>query len=241
MPWHASTLDVHAEFNASATYGDTLRSIELPDGWKWMESSDEPVGAVGKNCLNGQEMGVAVTVSPATLTIESVKADSKGYTGTTDVTISDVTFSGYKNGDISVSYTAAGEFSDKEIGNNKKVTGKVTLNDPNYILIKDTFETTASILAGNVITADSDGYFFLNGNRTGYNYSDKLLNLIEPNKEDGYKYITFGNGPDKPLDFTRTRNQCFTVEDCKVKKRISAAIYTLPRRIYTTPRVFIPP
>ncbi|NBI11690.1 hypothetical protein D1641_17110 [Colidextribacter sp. OB.20] len=83
---------------------------------------------------------VTVTVAPKSISITGATVAGKTYDGTTDATVTNVTF------DVAgIKYTATGEFADADAGAGKKCTVTVSLDNPNYTLTEDTFDTTATI------------------------------------------------------------------------------------------------
>lgn len=111
-----------------------------------------------------------VTVSPAPLTISSITASDKIYDGTSDATITNVTFDGLQNGEtltLNTDYTVTGLFNNKNYSvSSKTVTGTVTLLNTtkasNYILSTTSAKTDAYIskrdIAISTITADDKTY-----------------------------------------------------------------------------------
>ena len=101
-------------------------------------------------------------ISPRTISIEAVKADSRSYEkDNTSVTISDVTFNNAIPGTLTEGedYTVTGVMDDANAGTNKEVTVKVTLSGDaatNYIFEDDKNTTTTTVeisKATPVITA----------------------------------------------------------------------------------------
>ena len=73
-----------------------------------------------------------VTVKPATISITTATVQDKIYNGTTDATVTGVTFNGLVEGDSLISgtdYTATATFADKSAGKNKEVTVTVELKE----------------------------------------------------------------------------------------------------------------
>lgn len=149
-----ATPEYDAPTNLKANYGDTLADVELPDGWRWNGKPDTSIGDAGINKFpatyskgtNYEDVTteLAVVVSPKTIYIDSVTVEDKEYNGKTDADVSAVTFNGIINSD-KVECTATGTFADKNAGENKSVTVKVTITNKNYTLDNDTFTTTATI------------------------------------------------------------------------------------------------
>ena len=83
---------------------------------------------------------VTVTVAPKSISITGATVENKTYDGTTDATVTNVTF------DVAgIKSTSTAKFEDADAGTGKKCTVTVSLDNPNYTLAKDTFETTATI------------------------------------------------------------------------------------------------
>lgn len=84
-------------------------------------------------------------ITPKPITISDATAVARGYeAGNQSVSISSVSFSGaalVKDSD----YTATGSMNDANAGVEKKVTVTVTLNNNNYTLTANTFQTTVAI------------------------------------------------------------------------------------------------
>ena len=88
-----------------------------------------------------------VTVSPATISITGATVQDKIYNGTTDATVTGVTFNGLVEGDSLISgtdYTATATFADKSAGENKTATVTVTLTNGNYTFSSNGNTATAT-------------------------------------------------------------------------------------------------
>ena len=89
-----------------------------------------------------------LTVSPKSVSITGADAADKTYDGTTDASVTGVTFDGVVAGDTltpGTDYTVDAQFADAAAGSGKEVTVTVTLNNKNYSLSTSTFKTTANI------------------------------------------------------------------------------------------------
>ncbi len=91
-----------------------------------------------------------LTVQPAELTISGVTVWDNVFQGKnyTDARVRAVTFTGIVNGDtltLGTDYTAVAAFEDGLAGAGKKVTGKITMKNPNYTLAQESFVTTGNI------------------------------------------------------------------------------------------------
>lgn len=95
---------------------------------------------------------MVLTISPATLTIESVKTQDRKYVkDDTSVTITEVTFNG---GSVTegIDYTVAGSMENASAGENKAVTVTVTMTNKNYALSSSTASTTVNISKVEAVT-----------------------------------------------------------------------------------------
>lgn len=89
----------------------------------------------------------AANITPAVITVTAVSAADKTYDGKTDATVTSINITGVVTGD-DVVVTGEGQFEDKNVGENKKVTVTFTLSGAdagNYQLAETTGSTTASI------------------------------------------------------------------------------------------------
>ena len=120
------------------------------DGWNLGEQEIINAGDYTLTASNGTTTIVKkVTVSPATISITSATVQDKIYNGTTDATVTGVTFNGLVEGDSLISgtdYTASAEFTDADASDSKEATVTVTLTDAvkNYTLADDGNTTTAT-------------------------------------------------------------------------------------------------
>ncbi len=149
-----ATPDYTIPKNLTATYGDKLEEVKLPEGWSW-NVPDIVLNSVGAgtqwatyDCGDNNYRTVAeqlsINVSPKTLSISNVTVNDKDYDGTTTAAVSNITFTGVLENDT-IDYTATAEFADKNAGEDKNVTVTVTLSETNYVLDVNTFTATASI------------------------------------------------------------------------------------------------
>lgn len=89
------------------------------------------------------------TINPAPLTISGATLADKTYDGTTDATVTDVTFDGLQNGEtltLDTGYTATAVFADAGAGTDKTATVTVTLKNGNYTLASDTYQLTGQTI-----------------------------------------------------------------------------------------------
>jgi HSP20 family molecular chaperone IbpA len=80
------------------------------------------------------------SITPKAIEITDATVEAKTYDGTTDATVSDVTFS-----DKPADYKATAVFASADAGTDKAATVTVALVDTNYTLSASTFDTTADI------------------------------------------------------------------------------------------------
>ena len=121
--------------------------------------ADKNVGenkAVNVICLlDGTDAGnytidngtATASITPAVITVTSAFAASKTYDGNTNAAIISINVTGVVIGD-DVAVKGAGQFADKEVGKDKKVSVTFSLTGEdagNYVLAKTTGSTTASI------------------------------------------------------------------------------------------------
>lgn len=87
------------------------------------------------------------SIKPAVITVTAVSAADKAYDGKTNATVTSINITGVVTGD-DVAVNGAGQFADKEVGENKAVSVTFTLSGAdagNYELAETTGSTTASI------------------------------------------------------------------------------------------------
>ena len=118
------------------------------DGWNRVEKEIINAGDYTLTAKNGtRTIEKEVTVSPATISITSATVQDKIYNGTTDATVTGVTFNGLVEGDSLISgtdYTATATFADKSAGENKTATVTVTLTNGNYTFSSNGNTATAT-------------------------------------------------------------------------------------------------
>ncbi|MBQ8196092.1 MAG: hypothetical protein IJZ47_12120 [Oscillospiraceae bacterium] len=104
---------------------------------------------------NNGEATATADITAKDITVKSATVSDKVYDGTTDATVTAVEFDGVIDGDV-VDYTATGAFADKNAGEDKAVTGTVTLKDTetNYKLTDGKFSTTADITEKGISVAE---------------------------------------------------------------------------------------
>ena len=104
--------------------------------------------------------GTAVaTIKPAVITVTAVSAADKVYDGNTNAIITSINITGVVTGD-EVAVKGAGQFADKEVGENKAVSVTFTLSGAdasNYELAKTTGRATASITKAKDPSSPSTG------------------------------------------------------------------------------------
>lgn len=152
-----ATPDYTVPSGLTATYGDRLSSIELPNDWAWDDDS-ALVGNAGERShsatftptdtanYNSVEQNITVQVDKATLTPSVGSVASKTYDGDVD-TEGTITLTGAV---LNENPTASGVFTfvDANAGTGKDVNVIVTLNgswDENYVLSTETLTDTANI------------------------------------------------------------------------------------------------
>lgn len=92
-------------------------------------------------------LSATLTITPRALTITGAKVADKIYDGTTNASVSDVTFSGLISNE-SINYTvSSAAFETADAGTDKDVQFTVTLNESNYALAISTAETKGTIKA----------------------------------------------------------------------------------------------
>jgi len=117
---------------------------------KYNGSATQPINAgtysVSVDIAEGTNYSAATltlgnyTIAPKTITITGATLAAKTYDGTTDATVSTVTFS-----DTPANYSATAVFADAGAGAAKNVIVTVTLNDSNRTLSQNTYATTSAI------------------------------------------------------------------------------------------------
>lgn len=152
-----ATPDYTVPSGLTATYGDRLSSIELPNDWAWDDDS-ALVGNAGERShsatftptdtanYNSVEQNITVQVDKATLTPSVASVQNKVYDGDMD-TEGTITLTGAV---LNENPTASGvfTFADADAGTDKTVKVTVTLGDgwaSNYVLSTETLTDTANI------------------------------------------------------------------------------------------------
>lgn len=152
-----ATPDYTVPTGLTATYGDRLSSVTLPEGWTWVDGNT-CVGNAGEQShtaaftptdtanYNSVEQSVTVQVNKATLTPSVASVADKTYDGNTSTT-GTIKLEGAVLGE---NPTAGGvfKFEDAKADENKTVNVTVTLNGSwveNYELSTDTLTATANI------------------------------------------------------------------------------------------------
>lgn len=152
-----ATPDYTVPSGLTATYGDRLSSIELPNDWAWDDDS-ALVGNAGEQSHSATftptdtanydtvKQNITVQVNRATLTPSVASAADKTYDGNTSTT-GTIKLEGAVLGE---NPTAGGVFTfeDAKADENKTVNVNVTLNgswDENYMLSTETLTDTANI------------------------------------------------------------------------------------------------
>ena len=154
--WYRSTEQITAE-NASSLLGGILSEASIITG---ATSKDYQLKAddIGKYLAaivtiteNGKEIKTVAALSDKIqkkkLSIATSVAENKTYDGTVDVNISSITFTGIV-GEDKITYDKTAEFTDANAGEEKEVTGTVTLTGNSidlYVLENDQFTTKATI------------------------------------------------------------------------------------------------
>lgn len=183
--------------NLTATYGDILADVTLPEGFAWQHETTTSVGNAGPNPFRVtyttennevlKDITVPLTVAKAPVTV-TVTADDKVYDGATAATLK-ATVNGVLQGDTVGVEGITGQFSDANAGENKTVTidasqAKLTGDDAtNYSISAVTTTTTASItktIATN--PAAGEGY--------ALDYSRESITVT-----DGYEVLDEQNDP----------------------------------------------
>ena len=152
-----ATPDYAVPSGLTATYGDRLSSIELPNGWAWDDGS-ALVGNAGERSHSATftptdtanydtvKQNITVQVNRAALTPTVGSVADKVYDGDVD-TEGTITLTGAV---LNENPTASGVFTfdDADAGTGKDVNVTVTLNgswDENYVLSTETLTDTANI------------------------------------------------------------------------------------------------
>ena len=149
------------EFTYTVTAGSLVAGDELDIGAETDATKTSSVGdytitlTAAENANPNYDVTMLpgkLTITKAPLTITNAAVQDKTYDGLNTATVTGVTFSGMKNGDVLVKdtdYTASGEFKDANAGAEKEVSVTVTLNTTgkaaNYELKPNTFTATAKI------------------------------------------------------------------------------------------------
>lgn len=144
--------ELEAPSGTVAVMGKEFAISENPslEGWNLVEQVIIDAGSYTLTANNGTTtIEKAVTVNPATISITSATVQDKIYNGTTDATVTSVTFSDLVEGDSLTSgtdYTASAEFTDADASDSKEATVTVTLTDTvkNYTLASGGNTTTAT-------------------------------------------------------------------------------------------------
>ena len=130
--------------------GKVFNISESPnfEGWIFIKPKIKDAGTYTLTVTNGTSTIVKkVTVSPATISITSATVQDKIYNGTTDATVTGVTFNGLVEGDSLISgtdYTATATFADKNAGDSKQATVTVELKNGNYTFANSEKTATAN-------------------------------------------------------------------------------------------------
>ena len=102
--------------------------------------------------LAASKISVPCSITPATLTVTGATVAAKIYDGSTDATVSAVTFAGTKGSDaltVGTDYTVSGVFNSANVNDANNVIVTVTLNDTtltkNYKLASSTYNQAATI------------------------------------------------------------------------------------------------
>ncbi|NBK79664.1 hypothetical protein D5272_13985 [bacterium D16-76] len=111
--------------------------------------------------LTAAQADTTLTINKAALTVSGATIKSKSYDTTKTATVSGVTFTGLKNGEmlaLGTDYTATGTFADANVGEGKSVTVTVTLANTakanNYNLTPNTTTATADITKADPVVTD---------------------------------------------------------------------------------------
>ena len=137
---------------ASAVIAYSYTGTSSGDGWPTDVGTYTITAKVEANGNYGAASEMAtLTINKAPLTITGAEISEKQYNGSKEAAVTSVTFSGLVNGEklTAADYTAAGEFADASVGENKSVTVTVTLSNTtkanNYTLSSGTFAATGKI------------------------------------------------------------------------------------------------
>lgn len=122
------------------TLNFTIRTADLGTG-----SFTLTAKYTGSENMTDASVNFSVTVSPARLEVTGAVVSDKFYDGTTRAEITEVSFSGYVNGDTSVPYSVEGAFADPNAGTDKSVLVTVALADDHYFLSDNCFPATGNI------------------------------------------------------------------------------------------------
>ncbi|MCL2003375.1 MAG: YDG domain-containing protein, partial [Oscillospiraceae bacterium] len=121
--------------NLAATYGDTLASVTLDDGWEWIANTSTLVGDVGQQTHKArftpddlsnyeivENIEIVIAVSPKAVTITGLSAADKVYDGddTATITGTPVIVGNIDGADLNVSQGTA-SFADADAGADKHV------------------------------------------------------------------------------------------------------------------------
>lgn len=152
-----ATPDYTVPSGLTATYGDRLSSIELPNDWAWDDDS-ALVGNAGERShsatftptdtanYNSVEQNITVQVDKATLTPSVASVQNKVYDGDEDTT-GTITLTGAVLGDQPAA-SGVFTFENANAGTDKTVKVTVTLGDgsaSNYVLAETELTTKANI------------------------------------------------------------------------------------------------
>lgn len=187
----------------TATYGQTLASINLPTGWTW-ENTNTSVGDVGSNSFpavftpgdtsnySTVEVNLIVAVAPKEVTVSSITATNRAYNGTTVVALTGGVVNGVISGDtVSVDLSkAVANTADANVGNGKIVTitgvALVGADAANYTLAAQPTGVTVNITRASA-TAENGELTITN--RLAKTYNVDLAELL-PALETGKSYGT---------------------------------------------------
>ena len=130
----------------------TISNTPSLEGWSLDKLEIINAGDYTLTAKNGtRTIEKEVTVKPATISITSATVQDKIYNGTTDATVTGVTFNGLVEGDSLISgtdYTASAEFTDKNAADNKTATVTVNLKENgNYTFANGEKTATANATA----------------------------------------------------------------------------------------------
>ena len=214
----------------------------------------------GQGNYEGKQSRISWEIKPASLTVAANGIVSKQYDGTDTANV-DVTFTDLQNGETltkGTDYTVAAKFDNASAGENKTVTGTVTLKNTdkakNYVLNAGSISTTGTITKGKAPKKTTELYIVNNLERTytldltlpyldndTMEYGNYKFELGEIQVNSGYYQVgtaTIANGkvniPIKAVD-SKDEKQVGTIKVTLISDNIADCTWTI--ELHTVNRI----